>query len=236
MLSRLLMISFVVSVGFSFCTRSSSNNNTVGNTAKMKKKTDAVILELISQNKPRLKDGDLVQRTDDDFVSETLRDMSVTDKTYSHCGFAFLENGQWMVYNNMAGEENKLEKMMREPFDSFVSPNKKTGFGIFRYDLSDSELTRLHKITTYNYDKGLKFDKTFDLKTDDKMYCAEMIYKFLIQATNGRVVLPTTKKTNFRPKDPKYKGTVLKEFEYVAMDNLNLNPFCKEISRVSYKQ
>lgn len=236
MLFRLLLFSFIISVTLSFCTRSNSNNNTVGNASNMKRKADPIIFELIAQNRPKLKDGDLVQRTDDDFVSETLRDMSVTDKTYSHCGFAFLENGQWMVYNNMAGEENKLEKMMREPFDSFVSPNKKTGFGIFRYDLSDSELTRLHQITTYNYDKGLKFDKTFDLKTDDKMYCAEMIYKFLIQATNGRVVLPTTKKTNFRPKDPKYKGTVLKEFEYVAMDNLNLNPFCKEISRVSYKQ
>jgi len=236
MLLRLLLISFITTITFSFCTRTGSNNNTVGNTANMKRKKEAVILELIAQNKPRLKDGDLVQRTDDDFVSETLRDMSVTDKTYSHCGFAFYEDGQWMVYNNMAGEENKLEKMMREPFDSFVSPNKKTGFGIFRYNLSDSEFAKLYKITKFNYDNGLKFDKTFDLKTDDKMYCAEMIYKFLIQATNGRVVLPTTKKTNFKLKDPKYKGAVLKEFEYVAMDNLNLNPFCKEISRVSYKE
>ena len=236
MLLRLLLISFITTITFSFCTRTGSNNNTVGNTANMKRKKEAVILELIAQNKPRLKDGDLVQRTDDDFVSETLRDMSVTDKTYSHCGFAFYEDGQWMVYNNMAGGENKLEKMMREPFDSFVSPNKKTGFGIFRYNLSDSEFAKLYKITKFNYDNGLKFDKTFDLKTDDKMYCAEMIYKFLIQATNGRVLLPTTKKTNFKLKDPKYKGAVLKEFEYVAMDNLNLNPFCKEISRVSYKE
>ena len=92
MLFRLLFISFVTSLIFSFCTRSNSNNNTVGNVSNMKRKADPIILELIAQNRPKLKDGDLIQRTDDDFVSETLRDMSQTDKSYSHCGFAFYEN------------------------------------------------------------------------------------------------------------------------------------------------
>jgi hypothetical protein len=206
----------------------------MGSTSNMKRKPKTVLIQLIRENQPKLKDGDLVERTDDDFVSETLREMSTTDKTYSHCGFAFFEDGQWVIYNNMAGEENKKEQMMRQPFDSFVSPDKKTGFGIFRYNINDSETSRLHRITKLNFDQGLKFDKTFDLKTDDKMYCAEMIYKFLISATNRRIILPTTKKENFKLKDPKYKGAVLKEFEYVAMDNLFLNPFCKEISRVSY--
>ena len=221
---------------FSSCKRNTSNNTTLGSTANMKSKPEPVLLQLIKENEPKLRDGDLVERTDDDFVSETLREMSVTDKTFSHCGFAFYEDGKWMIYNNMAGEENKKEQMMKQPFDSFVSPERKTGFGIFRYNLSDSEITKLHQVTKLNFEQGLKFDKTFDLKTDDKMYCAEMIYKFLLQATGNRVVLPTTKKQNFKLLDPKYKGAVLKEFEYVAMDNLFLNPFCKEISRVSYKE
>ncbi len=226
----------LIGILFTTCTRNAKNNHTMGATADMKRKPEATLLQLIKENEPKLMDGDLVERTDDDFVSETLREMSQTDKTYSHCGFAFKEDGQWVVYNNMAGEENKKEQMMRQPFDSFVSPFKKTGFGIFRYNMNDSEISSLHQITKLNFEQGLKFDKTFDLRTDDKMYCAEMIYKFLIKATNNRILLPTTKKHNFKLKDPKYKGAVLKEFEYVALDNLFLNPFCKEISRVSFKE
>jgi hypothetical protein len=199
------------------------------------RKSDADILQYIKENKAKVKNGDLIERADDDLVSESMRNFSKKDKTFSHCGLAFIEDGDIYVYNNMAGEENKSEKMMREPYDSFVSPYKKNGFGIFRYTLTDAEIEKLHQVTKENYTKGMLFDKTFDLKTDDKMYCAEMIYKFLNTATMGRVLLPTSKIQNFRVRDPKYKGLVLKEFEYVGLDDLFLNPFCKSIVRISYK-
>jgi Permuted papain-like amidase enzyme, YaeF/YiiX, C92 family len=177
----------------------------------------------------------LIERADEDLVSESMRNFSKRDKTFSHCGLAFIEDGEVYVYNNMAGEENRSEKMIREPYDSFVSPAKKSAFGIFRYALTDTETEKLHTVTKEYHQKGLLFDKTFDLKTDDKMYCAEMIYKFLKTATAGRVLLPTSKIQNFRVKDPKYKGLVMKEFEYVGLDDLFLNPFCKEVARVIYQ-
>jgi Permuted papain-like amidase enzyme, YaeF/YiiX, C92 family len=199
------------------------------------RKSDEDILQFIKENKTKVKNGDLIERADDDLVSESMRNFSKKDKTFSHCGLAFIEDGDVYVYNNMAGEENKTEKMMREPYDSFVSPHKKNGFGIFRYALTDAEIEKLHQVTKESHAKGMLFDKTFDLKTDDKMYCAEMIYKFLNTATMGRVLLPTSKIQNFRVRDPKYKGLVLKEFEYVGLDDLFLNPFCKPVVRISYK-
>lgn len=207
----------------------------MGTVRNMPKKTDKEILQFVKENKAKVKNGDLIERADDDLVSESMRNFSKKDKTFSHCGLAFIEDGEIYVYNNMAGEENKSEKMMREPYDSFVSPHKKDGFGIFRYSLTDAEIEKLHQVTKESYTKGMLFDKTFDLKTDDKMYCAEMIYKFLNTATMGRVLLPTSKIQNFRVRDPKYKGLVLKEFEYVGLDDLFLNPFCKPIVRISYK-
>ena len=194
------------------------------------------ILAFIKENKSKIKDGDLIERSDDDLVSESLRGMSQTDKTFSHSGIAFIEDGNVYVYNNMAGAENKSEQMMREPFDSFVSPHRKDGFGIFNYQISDSERTKLHNVIKGLYDRKMLFDKSFDLKSDDKQYCSEMIFKALKIATNNRVVLPTSKVQNFKLRDPKYKGLVLKEFEYVALDNLFLNPFCRQVTRISYNR
>lgn len=201
----------------------------------MQRKPDAEILRMVAEGKSKLKNGDMVLRTDNDFVSETLRNMSQHDNTFSHCGIAFQEDGEWYIYNNMAGEENKLEQMMRVTYDSFVSPHEKSAYGLFRYNLTDAEVAKLHTITKDYFKAGLKFDKTFDLKTDDKMYCAEMVYKFYKMATGNRIQMHTSVKKNFKPRDPRYQGVTIKEFEYVALDDLYRDePMCTEIGRYIY--
>ena len=220
------------------CVRNSATDVATGKTALKGtiRMNSADIQTYISVNKAKVRDGDLIERSDDDMVSETIRGMSQKDKTFSHSGIAFVEDGQVYVYNNMAGVENQTEEMKREPFDSFVSPFRKDGFGIFRYNLTDSERVKFHAIVKDLYIQKLRFDKSFDLKTDDKQYCSEMIYKALKKATNNRVVLPTSKVSNFKLRDPKYKGMILKEFEYVALDDLFINPFCSQVVRVSYNK
>lgn len=175
-------------------------------------------------------------RADADFESETIRAMSQQDRTYSHSGIAFIEDGDVFVYNNIGGSENPTEQMMREPFDSFVSPHRKDGFGIYRYQLNDSERVRVHAIVSRLFEEKQQFDKSFDLKTDDKQYCSEMIAKALMKATGNRIKLPTTKLYNFKLRDAKYKGKILKEFEYYALDNLYLNTFCTPVVRISYSE
>lgn len=238
MKSKLFIVFAVIAV-FAGCKRTGDNHEgkvdfQYGDNHDMIRKPQSEIDELIKENKAKLKDGDLVMRSDDGIESESLRSFSTKDKSFSHCGIVFIEKDTPVVYHNMAGDENPNEILLRQTFDYFVDSKHKTGFGIFRYSLTPDEIEKLHSISKEYLAKGLKFDKTFDLKTNDKMYCAEMIYKFLRQATNGRVNLPTTTIKNFRVRDPKYKGLVLKEFEYVALDNLFLNPDCKELSRIAY--
>jgi Permuted papain-like amidase enzyme, YaeF/YiiX, C92 family len=188
----------------------------------------------ISQGKELLQNGDLVLRTDDDVVSASLRNFSVTDKSYSHCGIVYFEDSAWYVYHLMAGDENPSDLMERERFESFVSPIKKSRYGIFRYQLHTDEKVKMQaEIYRFMADKTL-FDKDFDLKTDDKLYCAEMVYKGLKTATNNRVILPVTVRKNFDPKRYNKTGPELKRFEFIALDNLFLNPFCKEIKRFRY--
>ena len=229
---------FIITLFFFSCTHNHPNEiatEKTNNKGAERLKTED-ILTFINENKAKIKDGDLVERSDDDLVSQSLRGMSQTDKTYSHSGIAFIENGNVFIYDNMAGVENKSEQMMRESFDSFVSPSRKDGFGIFRYNLTDTERVRLHEIIKNLYAEKLLFDKSFDLKTDDKQYCSEMIYKALKKATGNRVILPTSRVQNFKLRDPKYKGMVVKEFEYVALDDLFLNPFCLQVVRISYNK
>lgn len=184
-----------------------------------------------------LQNGDLVMRSDDDLESLTLQNFSNKDRTYSHSGIAFKEDGGFVIYHCMTGAENPSGSCRRDPVDSFIDPAKKTGFGIFRYQLSSQETEKLHAIAISNHETKIPFDISFNINSNDSLYCSEMIYKALKTATGSRVVLPTSILTNFRPKimGYRYNKTFLKKFEYISLDNLYLNAFCKEITRVKYR-
>lgn len=200
------------------------------------KKVDTNAVAAIKKAALLLQDGDLVMRSDNDFESLTLQNFSDSDRTYSHSGIAFKEDGRFMVYHSMTGSENPSGLCRKDPFDSFVSPARKTGFGIFRYQLSAAEKEKFHAVLQDNIAKKIPFDATFNLKTDDSLYCSEMIYKALKISSHNRINLPTSMLTNFRPKilGYKYNQVLLKKYEYIALDNLYLNPFCKEITRITY--
>jgi len=196
------------------------------------------LLTVIKNSKALLQDGDLVMRSDNDFESLTLQNFSDSDRSYSHAGIAFKEDGKFLIYHSMTGSENPSGLVRKDPFDSFVSPARKTGFGIFRYQLSATEKEKFHTVLKENISKKIPFDLTFSLRTDDSLYCSEMIYKGLKISTGERIVLPTSTLKNFQPKilGYKYRNVFLKKYEYVSLDNLYLNPFCKEITRVTYNQ
>lgn len=221
-------------IGIGVVALSLSCNNGQDNNKKKNTTTKLEPAEAILDAKQLMRDGDLILRSDDDLVSLSLRNFSKTDKSYSHCGIAYHEDTAWYVYHLMAGDENPGDLMEREEFSSFVSPHMKTGFGLFRYQLNEQEQDSFRTIVRRYWEQKTKFDKKFDLKTDDVLYCAEMVYKGLAAATHGRVILPTTVRENYRPEQPQYKDLFFKRLVYVALDNLFLNPYCKEIKRYRY--
>ncbi len=193
-------------------------------------------LAAISKAKSLLTDGALITRSDDDFESLTWQNFNQKEQAFSHAGIAFLEHGQYVVYNPMAGFENPDGKLRREPFDSFVSPYAKKSMGIFQYQLSAKEISALHDVIRKFYTDKNPFDMKFDLKTDDSLYCSEMIYKGLKAATNGRIELPHSYLENYKPKvfGYKFSNEFLKKADYIGIDDLYLNPFCKELIRIKY--
>ena len=199
--------------------------------------------KLINTVTDSIREGDLILRCGNDFISESLSDFSQQEKLYSHSGVAIMDNGTMYVYSNMAGDINPDEIMRRDPVDSFISPVHNIAVGIYRYDITDPELEKLRAIIHNHYNNKLPFDMNFDLSTDDKMYCAEMIAKSVGQATGSRIsfskslITPALKEKYLKKLLEKKvipSAKVADQREYLALDNLYLNPYCREIKKIVF--
>jgi len=181
----------------------------------------AAALDTIYQNQKMVQQGDLIVRTGRDFTSETMRQLSAKDKTYSHCGIASVEHDSIFVYHSIGGEWNPDQKLRRDPFEIFCNPFENRGFGIFRYKLRPVENAKLKSVVQKFFAKGIMFDMRFDLASDERMYCTEFIYKVVEEASHHKIVFSTTLVNNIK---------------FVATDNLFINPACIEIKRVVFQR
>ncbi len=158
--------------------------------------------------KNKLHDGDIVLRTGNDVISGMFAQLNQTNKTYSHCGISFKENDDWVVYHSIGGEDNPDEKLRRDLFEKFVGKNHNLGFSICHYDLAPEQQQKLKEVVADFYNRAIPFDMKFSLQSDDRLYCAEMIYKAFNKALDT---------TNF------FTTTIHKGFEYVSTDNIFVN-------------
>ena len=240
----LFAASFVILFLYFISCASCNSNNVTNITPQVKPDTlkkgiinRTAALQAIENAKPLLADGELITRSDDDYESLTLQNFLKRDRSFSHCGIVFKEDSTFWVYHIITGAENPGGQVRRDAFDTFVNPSMKTGFGIFKYNLHGKEVEKFHAIFKKNYADKIPFDVTFNFKSDDSLYCSEMIFKALKKASNGKIIIPTSALANFKPKifGFKHNSTFFKHFEYVGIDDLYLNPFCTELIRVKYK-
>jgi hypothetical protein len=109
-----------------------------------------------------VKSGDLITRLGSDITSEMLRQLNQTDKSYSHCGIASIENDSVFVYHAIGGEFNPSQKIKREPLASFGHPTENKALGLFRPKITSGEKTLLLKMVKGLYHAGVPFDMDFD--------------------------------------------------------------------------
>jgi hypothetical protein len=164
--------------------------------------------------------GDLITRTGNDFTSESLRQLNQKDKTYSHCGIASIENDSVFVYHALGGEFNPDQKIRRDPLKIFSEPYSNRGIGIFRFQLMPAEIDGVITLTKKEYAMGLMFDMKFDLTTDDRVYCAEFVYKTYTKGTNNKL---------------QFNISHIKDFNFIGVDDLFIHQMCKEQARILYK-
>jgi len=174
----------------------------------------------ITAVKPNIQSGDLITRTGNDFTSQGLRTLNQRNQTYSHCGIASIENDSLFIYHALGGEWNPDEKLKREPFELFAEPYSNKGIGVFHFNLTDTTRQQLIKAAQNYYAAGLMFDMDFDLTTDNRMYCAEFIYKSFLKASHQQMVFNKSK---------------IGRFIFIGVDDIFLHPLCSIKTAVVYK-
>ena len=200
-------------------------------------RNDSLIKDAISF----IKNGDLILRTGTDYSSDQVRLMSKTDKTYSHGGIAILDSGTIYVYHVEPDYHYVNDKVRKEKLDSFCNPFRNYGFAIARYALSDEEANRFIKYLDKQYQKKIPFDMKFELKTDDKMYCSEMIKKGLAISTGNKIIIATDRMND------KSKYKLIKQYfklqekdfvnrEIIPIDHLFINPHCSVVKKYVFEK
>jgi Permuted papain-like amidase enzyme, YaeF/YiiX, C92 family len=121
--------------------------------------------------------GDIVTRMGTDISSLMLSKINPTDPSYSHCGIISIEQDTAFVYHTIGGELNPDQKMRRDPLLLFAQPADCKRLGIFSTNLTDGQKQALAILVNKLYLNGLPFDMEFNLETNDKQYCSEMVAK-----------------------------------------------------------
>jgi hypothetical protein len=193
---------------------------------------------MISEGNGLLKEGDLVVRLNQDPTSQFIKNFNRHDKSYSHAGIVLFENGHPYIYHIVNGADNPGEKLRKDSLSKFCDPRKNMAYGIFRYKLTAVEIKNLKALLHQWCRKAVRFDPTFNLKTDDKMYCSEMIGKLLAKATNKRILIETTPLTSTEAKLFSMYAHLSLEYtsklRVISIDNLYRQSSCYAIKEYSY--
>lgn len=185
--------------------------------------------------------GDLLVRLTDEIISQQISTLNEKDKSFSHCGLVVEKPNGKYVYHiapNLPGADT-IELI---PLKKFIQPDSTIRCALYRYQLTNSEIDSLSQIIENYRVADIRFDPVYDLATNDKLYCSEMISKALNKATSGRMQFNTI---NVPERMQKLlvmffkKQHLTKEIiatrKFVSLDNLYLRPDCKELMRFDLK-
>jgi hypothetical protein len=164
----------------------------------------------------QFRSGDIILREGKSFVSQVMRSFSQADKHYSHAGIIQIRNGQTYVCHVVAAEGKRSDKIRLEPIESFCRKDDNSSFAIYRTDL-DSAI--IDSVLSGYFRTGVSFDNEFDLNTNNKMYCTELVYKVLTIANRNEKFINLSHGNGV---------------DYVACDNLYQNSKTKLIFSHNY--
>ena len=186
---------------------------------EMSMSPSAVALEWKAATPPcALRNGDLVFRHARGTISNMLVHFSRQDPRYSHAGIVALEAEGIVVYHAIGGEGSRHPGIRREPLSVFCSPATVHRFGLYRLEVPPERLTAVVEAAKASYTQNIPFDSDFDLSTDTAVYCTEFIYRILRQEGCANASATTA-----------FKG-----IQYVACDNLYLQPHVHNLYSYTY--
>ena len=198
----------------------------------------------LTESASMIKSGYVVLRRGRDMTSYRIIEMSETDKTYSHAGIAVVKPEGIFVYHIVPPDldEPKSDTLVRlEPLRKFANPDKNLEFGFGKFRISDQEVERLISHLDSMKQAGVSFDHLFDLRTQNRMYCSEMVDKALRYATRDSIRLRRNEFKN--PELVKMVANFLHASEkevqsriYIPIENIYLDPSFEMIAQYKFSR
>ena len=139
--------------------------------------TDSIASLSILQSK-NPKNGDLIFRRGVSLESQIVL-LSDGESEYSHIGIIYIINGKPFVIHSVPAESEIENECIRlEVLEDFLSGDKASKFALYRFnnELHDESQTA----GSFAYDCYLhkySFDNDYDLKSNTKLYCTELVWK-----------------------------------------------------------
>jgi Permuted papain-like amidase enzyme, YaeF/YiiX, C92 family len=170
--------------------------------------------------------GDLIFRKGNSLLSQTLYQ---TDRTssFSHVGIVELVDRQPFVIHASLGEPlaNNAE-VKKDSLETFLNRESTASIAIYRLKKNDKKLGKSAASVAKRYAfKKLLFDSNFDLKTTDKLYCTELVWRAYLE-----IGLDLVDGHFSQLKSPLAKG------DYLLPSNLLHSKYLKNIYVVNFKE
>lgn len=122
---------------------------------------------------PYLKDGDVILRMGDGHLSPKFRDMSLTDKRFSHLGIVRIKDGDISIINSVGYIMKRERGVEVKTLEDFLYNAQL--LGVYRANFIEGNKISDKAVDYINY----PFDWDFDLNDDGKIYCTELLYAVL---------------------------------------------------------
>lgn len=138
-----------------------------------------------------LEEGDIVLRAGNDVTSNMLRQLNLKDKRFSHCGIVIADSGTWWVYHSIGSESTPDQVIKKEPLMQYWNPRDNIAIGYAHLQITTAARKKLLQTADSFYHQQIPFDMQFDLRSDDRMYCTEMVAKALQKSITDNSLRPT---------------------------------------------
>ena len=124
-----------------------------------------------------LQEGDLVFRRGKSMESFAVV-MAEQKGDFSHIGLIVMEEKMLYVIHiepddNFPGGD----RVRKEPLQRFLDPEKASHFAIYRSHLDRKNLAMVAEQARDFFRKGSRFDHSYNLQTDQALYCTELVLK-----------------------------------------------------------
>lgn len=120
-----------------------------------------------------LNNGDLILRCGRSTESYAVY-LADKNTKFTHIGIISIENETPFVIHSVP-DKNKLVK--KESLKEFLKPKNASEFAIYRSHYKKDFLDKVVQEANSFYIKKFEFDNKYDLETDSKLYCTELVLK-----------------------------------------------------------